>query len=63
MLINAPISLAMSTRISNMGNLIADTGVGGFVVVAYSLLTTISAARSMDDYYRARSCAVGDGPD
>jgi hypothetical protein len=36
MLINAPISLAMSARISNTGNLIADAGVGGFVVVVYA---------------------------
>jgi hypothetical protein len=36
-LVNAPISLAMSTRISNMGNLIADAGVGGFVIVVYAV--------------------------
>ena len=36
-LINAPISLAMSARISNMGNLIVNAGVGGFVVVVYAV--------------------------
>ena len=53
----------MSARISNTGNLIAGAGVGGFVIVVCSLLTTVSAARSMDDYYRARFCAIGDSLD
>ena len=36
-LIDAPILLAMSARVSNVGNLIADAGVGGFVVVVYAV--------------------------